>query len=185
VVECLASGVPLLTTRTGHVESEYGEFVFLLDDETAEGLAARICETMAMREDDRASLALSARAHVRRHKTWDAQAAALVAYLGSHVFSVAPHKQRVMALVDYYLPGFKGGGPAVSVSRLAMATREDVETFVFTRDRDLATHNPMRAPNGTCGTGGRRRMSGTRARGRSGRSPCCAPSAPASLTSCS
>lgn len=44
---------------------------------------------------------------------------------------------RVLAVVDYYLPGYKGGGPAVSVSRLASQIASDFESFIFTRDRDL------------------------------------------------
>jgi glycosyltransferase involved in cell wall biosynthesis len=42
-----------------------------------------------------------------------------------------------LAFVDYYLPGYKCGGPAVSVSRRARALAGSVEFFVFTRDRDL------------------------------------------------
>ncbi len=51
-------------------------------------------------------------------------------------------KLRVLAFVDYYLPGYKGGGPAHSVSRLIKLLAEDVEFFVFTRDRDLGDDAP-------------------------------------------
>lgn len=44
---------------------------------------------------------------------------------------------RILAFVDYYLPGCKGGGPAVSVSRRAAVLAAEHEVFVFTRDRDL------------------------------------------------
>lgn len=46
-------------------------------------------------------------------------------------------KLRVMAFVDYYLPGFKGGGPLVSVSRLIAQTSGTTDYWVYTRDRDL------------------------------------------------
>jgi hypothetical protein len=49
---------------------------------------------------------------------------------------------RVLAFVDYYLPGYKGGGPAHSVSRLASHVSEETEFFVFTRDRDLGDERP-------------------------------------------
>lgn len=51
-------------------------------------------------------------------------------------------KLRVLAFVDYYLPGYKGGGPAHSVSRLIKLLAEDVQFFVFTRDRDLGDDAP-------------------------------------------
>jgi glycosyltransferase involved in cell wall biosynthesis len=49
---------------------------------------------------------------------------------------------RLMALVDYYLPGFKGGGPVRSVSRLIERLAGDAECFVVTRDRDLGDAQP-------------------------------------------
>src|SRR5688572_7929374 len=49
---------------------------------------------------------------------------------------------RVLAFVDYYLPGFKGGGPVHSVSRIAKSLASEVDFFVFTRDRDLGDSDP-------------------------------------------
>jgi glycosyltransferase involved in cell wall biosynthesis len=49
---------------------------------------------------------------------------------------------RLMALVDYYLPGFKGGGPVRSVSRLIERLAGDAACFVVTRDRDLGDTQP-------------------------------------------
>lgn len=51
-------------------------------------------------------------------------------------------KIKVLAVVDYYLPGYKGGGPAVSVSRLINCLGNDVDFKVFTRDRDLGDEVP-------------------------------------------
>lgn len=51
-------------------------------------------------------------------------------------------KLRVLAFVDYYLPGFKGGGPAVSVSRLIENVSGQADCFVYTRDRDLGEAEP-------------------------------------------
>ncbi len=51
-------------------------------------------------------------------------------------------RMRVMAFVDYYLPGYKGGGPAHSVSRLIRLLSGDVDFHVFTRDRDLGESQP-------------------------------------------
>ena len=49
---------------------------------------------------------------------------------------------RILAFVDYYLPGSKGGGPAVSVSRRATSMAGRCEFLVFTRDRDLGDSAP-------------------------------------------
>ena len=53
-----------------------------------------------------------------------------------------PNKLKVLAVVDYYLPGYKGGGPAVSVSRLIDCLQGDLSFYVFTRDRDLGDKSP-------------------------------------------
>lgn len=43
----------------------------------------------------------------------------------------------VLALVSYYLPAFKAGGPVVSVSNLRSALASDFEFSIISRDRDL------------------------------------------------
>jgi glycosyltransferase involved in cell wall biosynthesis len=57
---------------------------------------------------------------------------------------------RVMALVDYYLPGFKGGGPAHSVHRMITRFSDRIEFFVFTHDHDLGDRAPY--PGVSAGT---------------------------------
>ena len=51
-------------------------------------------------------------------------------------------KLKVLAVVDYYLPGYKGGGPAVSVSRIVGCLNGEFDFCVFTRDRDLGDTKP-------------------------------------------
>lgn len=53
-----------------------------------------------------------------------------------------PPKARVLAVVDYYLPGYKGGGPAVSVSRIINRLAGEFDFYVYTRDRDLGDTQP-------------------------------------------
>lgn len=53
-----------------------------------------------------------------------------------------PNKTKVLAVVDYYLPGYKGGGPAVSVSRIIGCLNGEIDFSVFTRDRDLGDKVP-------------------------------------------
>jgi glycosyltransferase involved in cell wall biosynthesis len=141
VVECLATGVPLLSTRTGHIEEEFGDFVFLLDDETPKALVRAIEFISRLDPGARANFGRAAQQYVLRHKTWEAHVSKLSEYLEREVLSkrvAREHaKMRVLAFVDYYLPGNKGGGPAHSVSRMAEGLDRDTELLVFTRDRDL------------------------------------------------
>lgn len=46
-------------------------------------------------------------------------------------------KSRVLIFVDYYLPGYKAGGPVASVSRMVKNLRHQFDISIFTRDRDL------------------------------------------------
>ncbi len=81
VVECLATGVPLLTTCTGHAASEFGPFAILLDEETPEALAAKIEEVMAWPEARRGEIGQRAQAYVRENRTWESNIVRLEAYL--------------------------------------------------------------------------------------------------------
>lgn len=58
-------------------------------------------------------------------------------------------KPRVLIFVDYYLPGFKAGGPIASVSRMVAELRNQYDIRIFTRDRDLGDDRPYPgiAPN--------------------------------------
>lgn len=48
----------------------------------------------------------------------------------------------VLVCADYYLPGYKAGGPIRTVSNLIEALSEDFEFRVVTRDRDLGAATP-------------------------------------------
>jgi glycosyltransferase involved in cell wall biosynthesis len=81
VVECLATGVPLLTTCTGHAEEEFGRFAILLQEETPDALAAKIEEVAGWTEERRNNLGLEAQAYVRQNRTWESNIVRLEAYL--------------------------------------------------------------------------------------------------------
>lgn len=44
---------------------------------------------------------------------------------------------RVLCVADYYLPGFKGGGPIRTLANMQSALSDRIEFNIFTRDRDL------------------------------------------------
>ncbi|HXH61705.1 MAG TPA: glycosyltransferase [Fimbriimonadaceae bacterium] len=81
VVECLATGVPLLTTNTGHVESEFGDFVFILEQETPSCLASTLSFIASLPRESRLEIALRAQEYVLENKTWEAHARSLKDYL--------------------------------------------------------------------------------------------------------
>lgn len=47
---------------------------------------------------------------------------------------------RVLCFVDYYIPGFKAGGPIRSLSNMIERLGDDIEFWVVTRDRDLDSY---------------------------------------------
>ncbi len=89
LMELLASGTPVLSTCTGHVESEYGHVLYLLRDETPEALAARIEEIRGVADDERRELGRRAREFMLTEKTWHRQGERLADYLRREVLRVA------------------------------------------------------------------------------------------------
>jgi hypothetical protein len=70
-----------LTTRTGHVEKEFSEFVFMLDDETPKGLAEMIQFVASLYPNARREMGRRAQEYVFKHKTWEAQVGKLRTYI--------------------------------------------------------------------------------------------------------
>lgn len=49
----------------------------------------------------------------------------------------------ILCVLDYYLPGFKGGGPIRTVANMRECLSADVDFSIFTRDRDLGSKYPF------------------------------------------
>ena len=49
---------------------------------------------------------------------------------------------KVLCVVDYYFPGFKGGGPLRTIANMRPLLAGEIELAVFTRDRDLGADTP-------------------------------------------
>jgi glycosyltransferase involved in cell wall biosynthesis len=88
LMELLASGTPVLSTGTGHVESEYGHVLYLLREETPEALAARLQDIRAIDPAERQALGARARDFVLREKTWDRQGVRLARYIREDVLGM-------------------------------------------------------------------------------------------------
>ena len=57
----------------------------------------------------------------------------------------APETQdrpRILALVSYYVPGFKAGGPVTTIRNMTACLASDFEFLVLTRDRDAGDTQP-------------------------------------------
>lgn len=81
LMELLASGTPVLSTCTGHVEEAYGGLLYLLRDETAQAAAERIVEISRIPVTERRALASKARAFMLAEKTWERQGERLAEYI--------------------------------------------------------------------------------------------------------
>jgi glycosyltransferase involved in cell wall biosynthesis len=81
LMEYLASGTPVLTTDTGHVEQEFGDFVYLLRDESADAIIDSLRQIAALSGDERLARGSRAREYMQQSKTWDAQGKRLAQYI--------------------------------------------------------------------------------------------------------
>lgn len=53
-----------------------------------------------------------------------------------------PKKSSILIFIDWYEPGFKGGGPIRSIVNFARHMSNTFEIFIFTSDRDLGDSKP-------------------------------------------
>lgn len=74
LLEYLASGRPVISTSTADLQKEYGDLVFIMEEETPEALAQLIQEVCALDPDDLQEFGARAREYVLSNKTWDVQA---------------------------------------------------------------------------------------------------------------
>jgi glycosyltransferase involved in cell wall biosynthesis len=74
LIEYLASGKPVITTCTGHAETEYAKFAFLLREETPEALAEMIQRIAGLSREERENIGRKAQQYMFTQKTWNAQA---------------------------------------------------------------------------------------------------------------
>lgn len=56
--------------------------------------------------------------------------------------SPATSRQRILVCVDYYLPGFKFGGPVRTLANMTSRLSEHFDFFIFTKDRDEGDPKP-------------------------------------------
>jgi glycosyltransferase involved in cell wall biosynthesis len=85
LMEYLASGRPVISTCTGHVEEEFGQFTFLLREETPDALVAAVQEVERLGKDVREQKGAMAREYMMANKTWTVQGRRVVRLIESLV----------------------------------------------------------------------------------------------------
>ncbi len=49
---------------------------------------------------------------------------------------------KVFVALDYYLPGYRGGGPTRTLSNLVSSLGHSIDFLIFTRNHDVAEPTP-------------------------------------------
>ncbi len=57
---------------------------------------------------------------------------------------------KVLVFIDYYLPGFKAGGPLQSIANMITHLGDDIDFDIVTRDRDLGDARPYETASNGC-----------------------------------
>jgi glycosyltransferase involved in cell wall biosynthesis len=85
IMEYLASGVPVVSTYTGNLEKDYNGLLYLLRDESAEGLADLLRQISQSDIEERCEMARRAADFMAHCKTWDAQGQKVANYISKQV----------------------------------------------------------------------------------------------------
>lgn len=80
-MEYMVSGTPLLTTKLPGMPKEYNDYVYLLEDETPEGVAQSLKEIFKLPFSERQQLASKAREFVLKEKSNTVQARHIINFL--------------------------------------------------------------------------------------------------------
>jgi glycosyltransferase involved in cell wall biosynthesis len=85
LIEYLGSGVPTITTRVAHTDTEFAGLVYVLGEESPQALADLLHKVASLQTEERWKLGRLARTYVTTYKTWDVQSAKAAEYLRSLV----------------------------------------------------------------------------------------------------
>jgi len=81
MMECLVTGIPLITTCPAHVREEFSEFVYMLEEESPQALARKVAEVAALPAADLRARAQAAWRFMTAERTWERQGHRIVSFL--------------------------------------------------------------------------------------------------------
>lgn len=88
LIEYIATGTPVITTcSTAEVGEQYGQFVFLAADDSADTLATAMSDAMRLPRAELAAKGAAGRAFVLANKTWAAQGQRIAAFISGLIQS--------------------------------------------------------------------------------------------------
>jgi len=85
--EYLLSGVPVVTTATGHMRAEYGPYCFILEEESPTALAELLRKIERIAPAERKRIGLAAREFMVENKTWETQHKHIAEYVRSRTIA--------------------------------------------------------------------------------------------------
>ncbi len=89
LLEFMATGIPVISTCSGHIETDFGHALFLLREETPQALASLIERVSTLPHDIRVGVGKVARDCILATKTWTVQGQRIADYLHSVVSNEA------------------------------------------------------------------------------------------------
>jgi len=81
IMECMASGTPLMTTCIPSMPEDYYPYVYLMEDETVEGFCKAICDVINLSADELHSKGNAAKSFILSEKNYKVQAHKLYSLL--------------------------------------------------------------------------------------------------------
>ena len=81
MLEYLVVGKPVLSTAVAHIEKDYGNFCYVVKEETAAALAEKIVSVKRIPASERYEMGRRAREFMLKNRTWNAQGKRIFAYL--------------------------------------------------------------------------------------------------------
>lgn len=80
ILECVASGTPILTTRVGGMPTEYYDYFYFIDDETPEGISHALEKTLA-NEYELIDMGIKAKDFAKREKNYSSMTKKIYEFL--------------------------------------------------------------------------------------------------------